>query len=87
MKGTLWERAQQVYLQRGYLVFGFLIPHQLGEILTTTQVAEGEVVPLPQPFRIIAETTMADYESQVAMASAKPHPMYAQAYFYKAVTE
>ena len=88
MRMKWWEDAKKVYAVRGYLVFGYFYgPRQLGQIITRTRLADGDLVELPQPFQTIAQTTREDYESQNAALGIEPFSGHEAEYFYRAVTE
>ena len=85
-----WETAAQVYQRWGYLVFGSLVPHPIGEICDTATIgAATEPYSLPQPFRITGPGTREEYLAQIRFAGVKVDQQRIPpgAYFYRAVTE
>ena len=75
-----WNKLAQEYSQKGYIVIGFMERMKVGSIIV--DLVEGD---LPQPFRLIAETTKQDFEEQSRRLQHGDPPR--RAYFYRAVTE
>lgn len=83
-----WELAQKVYQQRGYLVIARHAELRIGEVVHgVTLAGSRRPVDLPQPFSVVAETTLEDYAAQHKTARKqldKPTSAYR---FYRIVTD
>lgn len=82
-----WTEAQKFYRLYGYLVFGFASPRSIGTMVPPHINVDGRKQKLPQPFRIVAETTVNEFTWQAQLAGLDPHSALTEAYFYRAVTE
>lgn len=82
-----WERAAKVYQEDGYLVLGGTFPRKVGEICNTPIYVGGELVDLPQPFRVIAMTTGEEFIRQALLAGYPSPRIPDDAYFYRVITE
>jgi hypothetical protein len=77
---ALWEGVQRFYQQKGYVILASRWPFKLGTICE--YVFEGR---LPQPFRIIEETTREEFDEQQKVLGTKTYGVLQ--FFYRAVTE
>lgn len=84
---TWWEKAKSVYGERGYLVIARRSPFRIGAIVLTVTLPEGVDVRLPQPFRVVQETDLADYGHQHEMAGEMLGKDLDIFHFYRIVTE
>lgn len=81
------EKAKKVYQERGYLVIARFTPCKIGHIITVVDLQDKFTFELPQPFRVIAETDLADYAAQHEVAEEELSGVVDRHYFYRMMTD
>ena len=82
-----WDQAMTAYQVRGYLVITRDTPDRIGEVVDEVMLLHGQLVELPQPFRIVEETTEEDYLEQHRTVGQSLEAGPPGAHFYRMVTE
>ena len=82
-----WELAQRIYQERGYLVIARISPYRIGAIVLTVNLTDQPGVALPQPFRVMGETTQEDFIAQQELANVPAQRSPGVEHFYRIMTD
>lgn len=85
---------EKVVRERGYYVVGFDLPcaNPVGCVYTAIEDCDtGQSFLLPQPFVVVAQTTLEDYQDQFRALGRQPHdesdPRLYSSAFYRLMTD